>query len=320
MNKSDKIYVAGHNGLMGSAITRLLQKEGFDNIISKTSAELDLREQQLVRYFFAEEKPDYVFLAAAKVGGIYANNTYPAEFIYDNLAIQNNIINEAYRNKVKKLLFLGSSCVYPKNAPQPIREEHLLTGLLESTNEAYAIAKIAGIKLCQYYHQQYGATFISVMPTNLYGPRDNYDLNNSHVLPALIRKFHEAKLNGFPTVTVWGTGIPRREFLYSDDAASACLFLMQNYELPEVVNIGWGKDDTIGELALIIKEITGYKGELIFDNTKPDGTPRKLLSVDKLSQLGWHASINLSEGIKKTYQDFISNYSYYTRSNKVLVS
>jgi GDP-L-fucose synthase len=321
MNKNELIYVAGHNGLMGSAILRLLQKEGYTNIITRSSAELDLRDQQAVRNFFEIEKPGYVFLAAAKVGGIYANNTYPAEFIYDNLAIQNNAIHQSYRNGVKKLLFLGSSCIYPKNAEQPIREEYLLTGLLESTNEAYAIAKIAGIKLCQYYHQQYGARFISVMPTNLYGPGDNYNLQNSHVLPALIRKFHEAKINNAENVIVWGTGKPSREFLHADDAAAACLFLMKHYELPEIINIGWGKDNTIAEIALIIKQITGYTGNLVFDDTKPDGTLRKLLNVDKLHALGWQASIDLKEGIRKTYQDFVFNYTRYTepKSRTVLL-
>jgi GDP-L-fucose synthase len=313
MNKTDKIYIAGHRGLVGGALLRLLQTEGYTNIITRTSAELDLREQQAVRDFFEKEKPQYVFLAAAKVGGIYANNTYPAEFLYDNIALQNNVIHEAYRNNVTKLLFLGSSCIYPKNAPQPIREEYLLTGALETTNEAYAIAKIAGIKLCQFYRQQYGARFISAMPTNLYGPGDNYDLQNSHVLPALIRKFHEAKINNVDTVTIWGTGTPCREFLYVDDLVEACLFLMQQYDGLDIVNVGVGEDNTIAALANIIKRITGFQGNLIFDTSKPDGTPRKLLSVDKIKALGWSASISLEEGIRKTYEDFSNKYEYYTK-------
>ena len=317
MNKTDKIYIAGHKGLMGSAIVRILKRKGFDNLITKTSLELDLREQQEVRDFFKAEKPQYVFLAAAKVGGIYANNAYPAEFIYDNLSIQNNIVHESYRNGVKKLLFLGSSCIYPKNAAQPMREEELLTGALEPTNEAYAIAKIAGIRLCQFYHKQYGCNFISAMPTNLYGPGDNYDLQNSHVLPALIRKFHEAKINNAENVVIWGTGKPSREFLHVDDAANACLFLMEHYDLPTIINIGHGKDNTISELVLLIKKITNYKGNLIFDTTKPDGTRRKLLSVDKINMLGWKASIDLKEGITTTYEDFAANYTYYTaKKNK----
>lgn len=321
MHKEDKIFIAGHRGLMGSALVRALQKKGYSNIVTRTSSEMDLREQDQVRDFFQKEKPQYVFLAAAKVGGIHANNTYPAEFIYDNLAIQNNVIHESYRNGVEKLLFLGSSCIYPKNAPQPILEEYLLTGLLEPTNEAYAIAKIAGIKLCQYYQQQYHARFISAMPTNLYGTGDNYDLNNSHVLPALIRKFHEAKINQAANVTVWGSGKPCREFLHSDDAAEACLFLMENYEGSGIVNIGVGKDTTIAELALLVKEVTGFTGNLLFDTTKPDGTPRKLLNVDKLNSLGWHASIGLREGVMRTYKDFEDNYSYYTaQKNKTVLS
>jgi GDP-L-fucose synthase len=319
MNKNDKIYVAGHRGLIGSAILRLLHKEGFTNTVVRTSTELDLREQQQVRDFFITEKPAYVFLSAAKVGGIHANNTYPGEFIYDNLMIQTNVIHESHRNDVKKLLFLGSSCIYPKNSPQPIREEYLLTDTLEPTNEPYAIAKIAGIKLCQYYYKQYSSRFISVMPTNLYGPGDNYDLQNSHVLPALIRKFHEATMNNTPAVTIWGTGNPRREFLHSQDAASACLFLMQHYEQPEIINIGWGFDNTIAEIALIIKDISGYKGNLVFDTSKPDGTFQKLLSVDKLAGLGWHASIRLKEGIEKTYADFVSNYENYTKRKTNIV-
>lgn len=304
MNLSDKIYIAGHRGLVGSVIFRLLEKEGYTNIITRSSSELDLREQSAVREFFEKEKPDYVFLAAAKVGGIKANSSYPADFIYDNLVIETNIIHEAYRNKVTKLLFLGSSCIYPKNCPQPIKEEYLLEGYLESTNEAYAIAKIAGIKLCQAYHQQYGSRFISVMPTNLYGPGDNYDLQTSHVLPALLRKFHEAKINGDKTVTVWGTGKPRREFLHVDDLAKACLFLMNEYEDPSIINVGTGKDSTIEELALLIKKITGYDGELVFDKSKPDGTMRKLLDVGKINGLGWKAQIGLEEGIEETYKSF----------------
>ena len=316
MNKEDKVYVAGHRGLVGSAIVRLLEEKGFKNIITRTSLELDLRDQYLVRRFFEKEKPQYVFMAAAKVGGIWANKTYPAEFIYDNITLQNNIINESYRSGVTKLLFLGSSCIYPKNAQQPIKEEYLLSGYLEPTNEAYAIAKIAGIEMCQSYHKQYGCRFISVMPTNLYGPGDNYDLQNSHVLPALIRKFHQAKINGEATVTVWGTGTPLREFLHANDVASACLFLMEKYESPEIINIGVGKDHSIKEMALLIKKVTGFTGELVFDTTKPDGTLRKLLSVDKINALGWHASIGLEEGIQHTYEDFVNKYDEYTTPKK----
>ena len=321
MNLTDKIYIAGHRGLVGSAIHRLLTSLGYTQIITRTSVELDLREHQAVKEFFETEKPQYVFLAAAKVGGIYANNTYPAEFIYDNLAVQNNIIHESYKTGVTKLLFLGSSCIYPKNALQPIREEYLLTGALEPTNEAYAIAKIAGIKMCEYYHKQYGSRFISAMPTNLYGPGDNYDLQNSHVLPALIRKFHEAKVSNADNVTVWGTGSPRREFLHVDDMARACYFLMQEYEHPEIVNIGLGNDHTIAEMALIIKEITGFEGKLVFDASKPDGTPRKLLNVDRINALGWKADIELKDGIRNTYADFTTNYDYYiTKKHKAPVS
>jgi len=316
MNKEDKVYVAGHRGLVGSAIVRLLEEKGFKNIITRTSLELDLRDQYLVRRFFEKEKPQYVFMAAAKVGGIWANKTYPTEFIYDNITLQNNIINESYRSGVTKLLFLGSSCIYPKNAQQPIKEEYLLSGYLEPTNEAYAIAKIAGIEMCQSYHKQYGCRFISVMPTNLYGPGDNYDLQNSHVLPALIRKFHQAKINGEATVTVWGTGTPLREFLHANDVASACLFLMEKYESPEIINIGVGKDHSIKEMALLIKKVTGFTGELVFDSTKPDGTLRKLLSVDKINALGWHASIGLEEGIQHTYEDFVNKYDEYTTPKK----
>lgn len=312
MQLTDKIYIAGHRGLVGGAIYRLLTGLGYTNLVTRTSAELDLREHIPVKSFFEMEKPQYVILAAAKVGGIYANNTYPAEFIYDNLCIQNNIIHEAYRNGVTKLLFLGSSCIYPKNCPQPIKEEYLLTGLLEPTNEAYAIAKIAGIKLCEYYMKQYGCRFISAMPTNLYGPGDNYDLQNSHVLPALIRKFHEAKVSGADNVTIWGTGSPMREFLHVDDMARACYFLLQNYDQPEIVNVGVGHDETIADIARIIKEIVGFEGELVFDTSKPDGTLRKLMNVDRINALGWKAAIDLKEGIRMTYEDFISNYDHYS--------
>jgi GDP-L-fucose synthase len=303
MEKQSKIYIAGHRGMVGSAIKRKLEAEGYSNFVLRTSSELDLRNQQAVTDFFAKAKPDYVFLAAAKVGGIVANNTYRAEFLYDNLAIQNNIIHNAYLNAVKKLLFLGSSCIYPKLAPQPLKEEYLLTGLLEHTNEPYAIAKIAGIKMCDAYRAQYGCNFISVMPTNMYGPNDNYDLNNSHVLPALLRKFHEAKEEGKKEVVIWGTGTPRREFMHVDDAADACLFLMKNYNEPGLINIGVGEDLTIKELAAMIREITGFKGSIVFDASKPDGTPRKLMNVSKLNALGWKASISLKEGIKAVYHD-----------------
>lgn len=316
MKLTDKIYVAGHAGLVGSALVRLLQRKGFEHIITRTSSELDLRDQRQVDDFFKSEKPDYVFMAAAKVGGIMANNTYPADFIYDNLAIQNSVIHAAYVHGVKKLLFLGSSCIYPKNAPQPIHESYLMTGFLEPTNAPYAIAKIAGITMCQSYHRQYGCRFISVMPTNLYGPGDNYNLQNAHVLPALIRKFHEAKLNDAPSVTIWGTGKPRREFLHVDDAAMACYFLMQKYESPEIINIGSGMDHTIKEMALMIKDITGYNGELVFDETKPDGTPRKLLDVQKINDLGWKATIDLQEGLTSTYADFSAHYEHYTMTKE----
>lgn len=303
MDKNDKIYIAGHRGMVGSAIHRRLRKEGFENFIFRTSDELDLREQRAVADFFAREKPAYVFLAAAKVGGILANNTYRAEFLYDNLMIQSNVIENSYRQGVKKLLFLGSSCIYPKLAPQPLKEDYLLTGLLEDTNEPYAIAKIAGIKMCDAYRRQYGCNFISVMPTNLYGPNDNYDLKNSHVLPALLRKFHEAKMNDEPEVTVWGSGTPRREFLHADDMADACVYLMKHYNEEGLINIGVGEDLTIKELAGMIKEITGYNGKIIFDTSKPDGTPRKLLDVSKLSALGWKASISLKQGIAGVYRE-----------------
>jgi GDP-L-fucose synthase len=314
MEKHSKIYVAGHRGLVGSAIKRRLEQAGYANLIYRTSAELDLRNQQAVADFFRAEKPEYVFLAAAKVGGIHANNTYPAEFIYDNLIIQTNVIHNAYLHQVKKLLFLGSSCIYPKLAPQPMKEEHLLTGELEPTNEPYAIAKIAGIKMCQAYNRQYGTNFISVMPTNLYGPNDNFDLETSHVLPALIRKFHEAKVHDKPAVEIWGTGKPRREFLYVDDLADACLFLMENLTCNDMgmfVNIGTGVDLTIKELAEMIKGIVGYQGELVFNTAKPDGTPRKLLDVSKLHALGWQARTSLEDGIKRTYEWYVSK-TYYT--------
>lgn len=308
MNKSDKIYIAGHKGMVGSAIFRKLEKEGFTNIVYKNSKELDLRNQAEVFSFFEENKPDYVFLAAAKVGGIVANNTFRADFIYENLAIQNNIIHAAYLNNVKKLMFLGSSCIYPKMAPQPLKEDALLTGLLEPTNEPYAIAKIAGIKMCEAYRSQYGCDFISVMPTNLYGPNDNYDLQNSHVLPAMIRKFHEAKINKSDAVHLWGTGSPLREFLFVDDLANACVFLMENYSQDGFVNVGSGIDLSIKELAETVKEIIGFEGNLIWDTTKPDGTPRKLMDVTKLHDLGWKHTINLKEGIALAYQDFLKNH------------
>jgi GDP-L-fucose synthase len=303
MQHKSKIYIAGHRGMVGSAIMRRLQREGFSSFVFRTSKELDLRNQQAVADFFAKEKPEFVFMAAAKVGGILANNTYRAEFLYDNLMIQSNVIENAYRNDVKKLLFLGSSCIYPKLAPQPLKEEYLLTGLLEQTNEPYAIAKIAGIKMCDAYRSQYGCNFISVMPTNLYGPNDNYDLNNSHVLPALLRKFHEAKIHNKPEMTVWGSGTPRREFLHADDMADACVYLMKTYNEPGLINIGVGDDVSIKELAEMIKEITGYPGNIVFDSSKPDGTPRKLMDVTKLNSLGWKASIGLKEGITSVYKE-----------------
>lgn len=302
ISNSSKIFIAGHNGMVGSAILRNLQDKGFSNFVLKSSKELDLRDAKAVAEFFEEEKPEFVFLAAAKVGGIVANNTYRADFLYENLMIQNNVIHEAYKNKVEKLLFLGSSCIYPKLAPQPLKEEYLLTGLLEPTNEPYAIAKIAGIKMCDAYRSQYGCNFISVMPTNLYGPNDNYDLQNSHVLPAMIRKFHEAKLNG-TSVELWGTGSPKREFLHADDMAEACVFLMENYNEPGLVNIGTGEDLSIKELAEMIQKITKFEGEIIWDHTKPDGTPRKLMDVSKLHALGWKHKIALEEGITKVYHE-----------------
>lgn len=308
MNKQDKIYIAGHRGMVGSAIMRKLQQEGFQNIVTKISSELDLRNQQAVNDFFEQEKPAYVFMAAAKVGGILANNIYRAEFLYDNLMIQNNVIHAAYLNNVTKLLFLGSSCIYPKLAPQPLKEDYLLTGLLEPTNEPYAIAKIAGIKMCDAYRSQYRCNYISVMPTNLYGPNDNYDLKSSHVLPALIRKFHEAKKNGDATVTLWGTGKPRREFLHADDLADACFFLMQNYNGEGFVNIGTGEDIEIRELALLVKKIVGYEGTIEHDLEKPDGTPRKLMDVSKLTSLGWKYSIGLEQGISRVYADYVKDH------------
>jgi len=303
MDKNDKIYIAGHRGMVGSAILRRLKKEGFENFVFRTSEELDLRDQQAVADFFKKEEPQYIFLAAAKVGGILANNTYRAEFVYDNLMIQSNVIENSYRQGAKKLLFLGSSCIYPKLAPQPLKEDYMLTGLLEHTNEPYAIAKIAGIKMCDAYRSQYGCNFISVMPTNLYGLNDNYDLNNSHVLPALLRKFHEAKINDQSEVIVWGSGTPRREFLHVDDMADACVFLMKNYNEKGMINMGAGEDLSIKELAELIKEITGFKGKIVFDPSKPDGTPRKLLDVSKLATLGWKASIGLKDGIIQTYKE-----------------
>lgn len=303
MNQSDKIYIAGHRGMVGSAIIRRLQKDGFTNFVTRTSKELDLRNQQAVADFFANEKPDHVFLAAAKVGGIIANNTYRADFIYENIMIQSNVIHHSYLNGVKKLMFLGSSCIYPKMAPQPLKEDYLLTGLLESTNEPYAIAKIAGIKMCDAYRSQYGCNFISVMPTNLYGPNDNYDLNNSHVLPALIRKFHTAKKENQSSVEIWGTGSPMREFLHADDLADACFYLMQNYNEPGLVNIGVGDDISIKDLALLVKKIVGFEGELKFDTSKPDGTPRKLMDVGKLHGFGWKHKIELEEGISAVYSE-----------------
>ncbi|WP_262245070.1 GDP-L-fucose synthase family protein [Parapedobacter soli] len=307
MEKKAKIYIAGHRGMVGSAIHRKLQALGYDNLLLRTSGELDLRNQQAVADFFAAEQPEYVFLAAAKVGGIWANNTLRADFLYENLAIQNNVIHQAYVQGVKKLMFLGSSCIYPKLAPQPIKEEYLLTGLLEPTNEPYAIAKIAGIKLCEAYHDQYGCNFISVMPTNLYGYRDNYHPEHSHVLPALIRRFHEAKTANQPVVTVWGSGTPRREFLFADDLADACVFLMENYDNPSLINIGMGEDLSIKELAMLVKSVVGYEGELVFDRSKPDGTPRKLMDVSKLHKLGWRHTTPLEAGIRMVYDDFVAN-------------
>lgn len=303
MNKEAKIYVAGHRGMVGSALVRKLKKEGFSNLVLRTSSELDLRNQEAVNVFFESEKPAFVFLAAAKVGGIHANNVYRADFLYDNLMIEANIIHAAYVNKVEKLLFLGSSCIYPKLAPQPLKEEYLLTDTLEYTNEPYAIAKIAGIKLCENYKKQYGCNFISAMPTNLFGPNDNYDLNNSHVLPALLRKFHEAKMNGESQVEIWGSGSPKREFLHVDDLAEACFELMQGYNGDDWFNIGTGEDISIKDLALLIKKVVGFEGELKFDASKPDGTPRKLMDVSKLHTFGWKHKISLEEGIRSVYDE-----------------
>lgn len=312
MELNSKIYIAGHKGMVGSAILRNLQEKGYKNFLLKTSSELDLKKTQQVDEFFETEKPDYVFLAAAKVGGIQANNRYRADFLYDNLMIQNNIIHASFVNKVKKLLFLGSSCIYPKLAPQPLKEDYLLSGYLEDTNEPYAIAKIAGIKLCESYFRQHGCNFFSVMPTNLYGKNDNYDLNNSHVLPALIRKFHHAKENNLPFVEIWGTGSPLREFLNADDLSDACVFLMRNYNGHKHVNIGTGTDISIKDLALLIQKTTGYTGELKYDLSKPDGTPRKLLDVNLLNNLGWKHKISLEEGIKLVYEDYIKNKNVKT--------
>jgi GDP-L-fucose synthase len=312
MNSDNKIYIAGHRGLVGSAIVRRLRAGGYTNVVTRTHAELDLIEPRAVFEFFEKEKPEYVFLAAAKVGGIHANNTYRADFIYQNLMIESNIIHASYRHGVKKLMFLGSSCIYPKHAPQPMREEYLLTGLLEPTNEPYAIAKIAGIKMCDAYNRQYGTNFMSVMPTNLYGLGDNYDLQNSHVLPALIRKMHEAKMQNAKEVVVWGTGTPKREFLYSEDLADACVFLMEKYDaadIGEFVNIGSGNEVTIRELAELVAEIVGFRGRLAFDVSKPDGTPRKFLDVSRLIALGWKPMTSLKAGVEQTHKDFLSRYA-----------
>lgn len=307
MEKNAKIYVAGHRGLVGSAVVRRLQSQGYTNVVIRASSELDLTNQQSVDDFFSTEKPDYVFLAAAKVGGILANDTYPADFIYKNIMIEANIINAAYETKVKKLLFLGSTCIYPKLAEQPLKEEYLLTGSLEPTNEWYAVAKIAGIKMCQAYRLQHGCDFISAMPTNLYGPGDNFDLESSHVMPALIRKFHEAKVNASPSVTMWGTGTPKREFCHVDDCANACVFLMQNYSDQEIVNIGVGEDITIKALGEMIQSTVGYEGEVVFDTAKPDGTPRKLVDITRIKSLGWTPKISLEQGVKDTYHWFQAN-------------
>jgi GDP-L-fucose synthase len=320
MDKESKIYIAGHHGLVGSALKRKLESKGYTNLIFRTHKELDLTNNQAVNEFFAQEKPKYIFLAAAKVGGILANSTYPAEFIYENMMIEANVINASYTYGVKKLLFLGSSCIYPKLAPQPLKEEYLLTGPLEETNEAYAIAKIAGIRLCKHYNQQYGTNFISVMPTNLYGPNDNFDLETSHVMPALIRKFHEAKVNNESEVIVWGTGKPLREFMHVDDMADACVYLMENYEFPEIgefVNIGVGEDIPISELVELIKEIVGFEGKIKYDTLKPDGTPRKLMDVTKLNELGWKAKISLKDGIKETYELYKQSHSCKTYALEV---
>ena len=305
MKKDSKIYVAGHRGLVGSAIVRKLKDSGYENLVFRTYEELDLERQERVESFFDQERPEYVFLAAAKVGGIWSNSQFPAEFIYSNLVIETNIIHSSYLYEAKKLLFLGSSCIYPKHAPQPMKEEYLLSGYLEPTNEPYAVAKIAGIKMCQSYNRQYGTRYISVMPTNLYGPGDNFDLKTSHVLPALIRKFHEAKMGGDKSVEVWGTGAPRREFLYVDDLADACLYLMNNYNGDNIINVGVGRDQSIRELAEMVGEVVGFKGDLRLDHTKPDGTPIKLLDVSKLTALGWQAHTPLAEGINKAYQWYL---------------
>lgn len=308
MKKDSKIYVAGHRGLVGSAIVRELNKKGYTNVIGKTHKELDLMDSVAVENFFKEEKPEYVFLAAAKVGGIYANSTYPADFIYENLQIQNNVIGNAHKYGVKKLMFLGSSCIYPKMCPQPIKEEYLLSGYLEETNEAYALAKISGLKMCQYFNKQYGTNFISVMPTNLYGPYDNFHPENSHVMPALIRRFHEAKVSGAKEVVVWGSGTPLREFLYSEDMADACIYLMENYEGNDFFNIGTGKEISIKGLAELVKEVVGFEGEIVWDSSKPDGTPRKLLDVSRLESQGWKYKMELKDGVKEAYKWFLENY------------
>lgn len=305
LKKDSRIYVAGHRGLVGSALVRRLKADEYKNILTRTRNELDLTDSKAVSIFFKEEKPEYVFQAAAKVGGILANSTFPAEFIYENLAIQTNLIHQCYVHEVKKLLFLGSSCIYPKDSKQPIKEEYLLTGILEPTNEPYAVAKIAGIKMCQAYNKQYGTNYISVMPTNLYGPGDNYDLENSHVLAALIRKTHEAKVNSLPSIVIWGTGNPRREFLYVDDLADACLFLMNKYDSNEIINVGSGYDLTIMEIAALAKEVIGYKGEIVLDKSKPDGVKQKLLNLERINSLGWHPRYKLIEGLQLTYLDFI---------------
>jgi GDP-L-fucose synthase len=315
MDKASKIYVAGHHGLVGSAIVRRLSESGYENLVLKTSAELNLERQKRVEAFFEQERPEYVFLAAAKVGGIWANSTFPAEFIYNNLAIETNVVHASYLYGVRKLLFLGSSCIYPKHCPQPMKEEYLLSGYLEPTNEPYAVAKIAGIKMCQAYNRQYGTRFISVMPTNLYGPGDNFDLKTSHVLPALIRKFHEAKINGHASVEIWGTGAPRREFLYVDDLADASLFLMNRYEEDDIINVGAGKDQTIRELAELVGEVIGFKGGLRFDPGQPDGTPLKLLDVSRLTALGWEARTPLREGIRQAYEWYVGQ-TFSKRQNE----
>jgi len=307
MNKNDKVYIAGHSGMVGSAIVRRLQAEGYQNIITRTSKELDLRRQADVERFISEEKPDYIFLAAAKVGGIVANSKYPSDFMYDNMLIGMNVIRAAYENHIKKLMFLGSSCIYPRLAPQPMKENCLLTSYLEPTNEAYALAKISGLKYCEYLNKQYGTDYISAMPTNLYGSNDNYHPENSHVLPAMLRRFHEAKVNNVPSVVIWGTGTPHREFLYVDDLADACVFLMNNYSGSETVNLGTGKEVSISELANIVKKVVGYEGEITYDTSKPDGTPRKLLDITKLEGIGWKYTTELEEGVKRTYVDFLSS-------------